>query len=208
MLLVVVVVLAVAVSLISFVTRGTSLPQKVTLRQIDGGSHYYADIDPASAWMDQHIMVGAWLEQPLTAAEVGYDATMGNNIYWNLAGNPLDTKNCGGIQPCRVNFNVIRAAGMHASAPDVTSESGFETVAYEGTDEPDMNFGPGSNGWSRKRHVSQPDLSAATPWLISTTAATQPGMARPDILLAESQSPKDSARVYFSGRRRPRPRSS
>ena len=153
MLLVVVVVLVAAVSLISFVTGGTSrskaLPRNVTLRQIDGGSHYYADIDRASAWMDQHIMVGAWLEQPLTATEVDYDATMGNNIYWNLAGNPLDTKTCGGIQPCRVNFNVIRAAEMHASAPDVTSDSGSETVAYEGTDEPDMNFGPGSDGWSQ-----------------------------------------------------------
>ena len=37
---------------------------------------------------------------------------------------------------------------MHASAPDVTKASGSETVAYEGTDEPDMNFGPGSNGWN------------------------------------------------------------
>jgi hypothetical protein len=98
--------------------------------------------------MDQHIMVGAWLEQPLTAAEVGYDVNMGNNIYWNLAGNPLNTKDCGGVQACRVNFDVIRVAGMHASAPDVTSDSGRETVAYEGADEPDMNFGPGSNGWN------------------------------------------------------------
>lgn len=124
-----------------------TLPGGVTLRQIDGGPHYYAHIAPGSAWMDQHIMVGAWLEQPLTATEVGYDVAMGNNIYWSLAGNPLDTKDCGGIQPCRVNFNVIRAAGMHASAPDVTARSGSETVAYEGTDEPDLNFGPGSSGW-------------------------------------------------------------
>jgi hypothetical protein len=127
-----------------------TLPRGVTLRQIDGGPHYYAHIAPGSAWMDRHIMVGAWLEQPLSATEVGYDAAMGNNIYWNLAGNPLDTKDCGGVQPCRVNFNVIRAAGMHASAPDVTSKSGSETVAYEGSDEPDLNFGPGSNGWNHR----------------------------------------------------------
>ena len=131
------------------------LPPGVTLRQIDGGPHYYAHIDPASAWMDQHIMVGAWLEQPLGATEVGYDVAMGNNIYWSLAGNPLDTRDCGGIQPCRVNFNVIRAAGMHASAPDVTAESGSETVAYEGTDEPDLNFGPGSNKWNPKGVYNQ-----------------------------------------------------
>ena len=124
------------------------LPDGVTLRQIDGGPHYYGHIDPGSAWMDQHIMVGAWLEQPLTATEVSYDVAIGNNIYWNLAGNPLDIRDCGGSQPCRVNFAVIRAAGMHASSPDVTSESGSETVAYEGTDEPDMSFGHGSNGWN------------------------------------------------------------
>jgi hypothetical protein len=130
------------------VPNGIKLPPGVTLRQIDGGPHYYADISPESAWMDQHFMVGAWLEQPLTASDVRYDVAMGNNIYWNLAGNPLDTKDCGGIQPCRVNFNTIRAAGMHASAPDVTSKSGSETVAYEGTDEPDLNFGAGANGWN------------------------------------------------------------
>jgi hypothetical protein len=161
----VVVLLAVAaITTISLIPSATHSPKRtsasppplagslpgVTLRQIDGGPHYYAHIDPASAWMDQHIMVGAWLEQPLTATEVAYDVAMGNNIYWNLAANPLDTKDCGGVQPCRVNFNVIRAARMHASAPDVTSSSGSETVAYEGTDEPDLNFGPGSNGWNPK----------------------------------------------------------
>jgi hypothetical protein len=126
---------------------GYPFPKGVVLQQIDGGPNYYANISPQSAWMDQHILIGAWLEEPLTATDVEYDVAMGNNIYWNLAANPLDTKDCGGA-PCRVNFNVIRAAGMHASAPDVTTESGSETVAYEGTDEPDMNFGPGSNGWN------------------------------------------------------------
>ena len=142
------VVTAVSLHTGSAPSSSKGLPAGVTLRQIDGGPDYYAHIDPASAWMDQHIMVGAWLEQPLTATEVGYDVAMGNNIYWNLAGNPLDTKDCGGAQPCRVNFNVIRTAGMHVSAPDVTSASGSETVAYEGSDEADLNFGPGFNGWN------------------------------------------------------------
>ncbi len=130
-----------------------SLPAGVTLGQIDGGPHYYAHIHPASAWMDRHIMLGAWLEQPLTGAEVRYDVAMGNNIYWNLASSPSD-RNCGN-QPCRVNFNVIRQDGMHASAPDVTSRSGSETVAYEGTDEPDMDFGPGSTGWAHNNTYNQ-----------------------------------------------------
>jgi hypothetical protein len=130
-------------------TIGTSalLPAGVTLRQISGGADYYANISPGSAWMDQHILLGAWEEEPLTGAEVREDVAMGNNIYWNLASSPTQL-DCGG--PCRVDFNVIRENGMHASAPDVTKNSGSETVAYEGTDEPDMNFGPGSNGWNSK----------------------------------------------------------
>ena len=156
-------------------------------------------------------MLGAWLEQPITATQVGYDVAMGNNIYWNLAGNPLDRRDCGGYQPCRVNFNVIRAAGMHASSPDVTSESGSETVAYEGTDEPDMNFGPGSNGWNPKGPITRPpvshlDLSAGIRWLTSFTVAARPVMALPDTQVAGSQSPKDSVRVSYSGRQMPRQR--
>ena len=139
-------------SMESFATG--ALPRGVTLRQIDGGPRYYAHISPGSAWMDQHIMVGAWLEQPLSAREVRDDVAMGNNIYWSLAGDPLDTKDCGGA-PCRVNYNVIRAVGMHASAPDVTSRSGSETVAFEGTDEADLNFGPGYNGWNPRGTYNQ-----------------------------------------------------
>jgi hypothetical protein len=128
-------------------TSASSLPAGVTLRQIDGGTSYFTKLSAGSAWMDKHILLGAWEEQPLTSTEVRYDVAMGNNIYWNLAGDPLDTKDCGG-SPCRVNYNVIRADGMHVSASDTTSQSGSETVAYEGTDEADMNFGPGSNGWN------------------------------------------------------------
>ncbi len=123
-----------------------SLPRDVSLRQIDGGPHYYANISSQSAWMDKHFLIGAWLEEPLSATDVRYDIAMGNNIYWNLASSPRDDQ-CNG--PCRVNFNVIRVNGMHASAPDVTSQSGSETVAYEGADEPDMDYGPGSSGWNR-----------------------------------------------------------
>ncbi len=122
-----------------------SLPAGVTLQKIDGGPGYFASLSPRSAWMDQHILLGGWLEQPLNGTEVGYDASMSDNIYWNLAASPADTS-CG--EPCRADYNVIRAGGMHASAPDVTSNSGSETVAYDGTDESDMNFGPGWNGYS------------------------------------------------------------
>jgi hypothetical protein len=134
-------------SIAQTVSGAQSLPAGVTLKQIGGGPHYYSKISAQSAWMDEHILVGGWLEEPLTAAEVHYDVAMGNNIYWSLAANPLDTKDCGG-SPCRVDFNVIRKQGMHASAPDVTPQSGSETVAYEGSDEADLDYGPGSTGWS------------------------------------------------------------
>jgi hypothetical protein len=111
----------------------------VALRPINGGPSYFAHKDARSAWLDDHILLGAWLEQPQTSAEVGYDARMGENIYWNLAASP--GKN-------RVDYNVIRAWGMHVSAPDTSAKSGSETVAYEGMDEADMDFGPGSAAWN------------------------------------------------------------
>jgi hypothetical protein len=118
-------------------TRGASA---VSFVPIDGGPSYFASKSPHSAWMDAHILLGAWLEQPQDATEVGYDAAMGENIYWNLAGRPGKD---------RADYNVIRAGGMHVSAPDTTSHSGSETVAYDGWDEADTDFGPGTNSWNR-----------------------------------------------------------
>ena len=80
--------------------------QAVRLRAIDGGPGYFAHISPRSAWMDRHILLGGWLEQPESPSEVADDQRMGNNIYWNLAGTP---------GPDRVDYDVIRAGGMHAS---------------------------------------------------------------------------------------------
>lgn len=57
----------------------------VIFRPIDGGPSYFAKLSPNSAWMDQHILLGAWLELPLTSQDVRNDAAMGDNIYWNLA---------------------------------------------------------------------------------------------------------------------------
>jgi hypothetical protein len=107
----------------------------VTYQPIDGGSTYFAHLGAASAWMDGHILAGAWLEQPQSATEVGYSAAMGDNIYWNLSGSSVD-------------YNLIRAGGMHISAPSHDANSGSETVMYDGHDEDDMNFGPGVNAWN------------------------------------------------------------
>lgn len=98
--------------------------------------------------MRAHILLGAWLEQPLNAAEVGYDKAMGSNIYWNYAGTPGSPEN-----PV-ADYNVVRAAGMHVSAPTTDANTGSETVARDGNDESDMNFGPGSNGWDGKGYTS------------------------------------------------------
>jgi hypothetical protein len=121
-----------------------TLPPGVTLHEIDGGTNYFAKINPQSAWMDHHILLGAWLEQPVNAADVAYDRATGDNIYWNLAGFG---EICNG-SPCVANLNVIRKGGMHVSAPGLTGDSGSETVAYEGPDETDMEYGPGWDPWN------------------------------------------------------------
>ncbi len=130
----------------------------VPLRPIDGGPHYYATISPDSAWMDQNILLGGWDEQPASAIDVSYDRAMGNNIYWNLAGEPA-VAGCEFL--CRVDYNVIRAGGMHVVAPDITAESGSETVGYQGEDEPDLKYGPGDNNWNPAS--SQQNTSACVP---------------------------------------------
>jgi hypothetical protein len=128
------------------------LPPGVTLREIDGGSDYFAHINPKSAWMDHHILLGAWLEQPLNAREVTYDRAVGDNIYWNLAGVE---QSCNGA-PCVVNYGIIRNEGMHLSAPSITLDSGSESVAYEGTDEADLQYGPGWSRWDKANHKCIP----------------------------------------------------
>jgi hypothetical protein len=120
-------------------------PHGVTLREIDGGPDYFAHISRKSAWLDQHILLGSWLEEPLDAAEVAYDHATGENIYWNLAGFG---HTCNGA-PCVADYQVIRNGGMHVSAPGVAADSGAESVAYEGTDEADMQFGPGRDAWNK-----------------------------------------------------------
>jgi hypothetical protein len=121
------------------------LPSGVTLRAIDGGPDYFADISQRSAWLDRHILLGAWLEQPLNATEVAYDRSTGDNTYWDIAGfgQTCDRK------PCVVGFNVIRNEGMHISAPGITAHSGSETVAFEGSDETDLKYGPGWSSWNK-----------------------------------------------------------
>jgi hypothetical protein len=121
------------------------VPPGVTFRVIDGGRNYFTSINPKSAWMDHHILLGAWLEQPLNATEVAYDRATGDNIYWNLAdfGNGCDRASC------VTALNVIRNGGMHVSAPGVTADSGSETVAYEGSDEPEFYYGPGWDPWNK-----------------------------------------------------------
>jgi hypothetical protein len=101
------------------------------LTQIDGGPTYFSKFNSNSAWLNNQILLGGWEEQPQTSAEVGYDVAMGNNIYWHLSGGS-------------VGYGIIRAAGMHIIAPSSRSDTGSETVGWFGTDEPDLNLGPGS----------------------------------------------------------------
>jgi hypothetical protein len=117
----------------------TTTTSGVTFTPIDGGSDYFANLDPASSWLDTAIPIGGWMEQPQSASEVAEDAAMGENIYWNLAGTPGKDV---------ADYNVIRAGGMHIAAPSEDSNTGSETVALQGGDENDLNYGPGSSGWN------------------------------------------------------------
>jgi hypothetical protein len=122
-------------------SRGsTGIPHGVTLRQIDGGLHYFAHLDAKSAWMDTTMLLGGWEEEPLNATDVGYDRKMGNNIYWDAAGSPQQM-GCGG--PCLVDYNVMRAHGMHICSPNPPdAHTGSETVCAMVGDELDMTTGP------------------------------------------------------------------
>jgi hypothetical protein len=139
-------------------SQASASARSVVPRQIDGGPHYYAMISPHSTWMDQHILLGGWDEMPTSAADVAYDRAMGNNIYWSLAGEPAAA---GCAYLCRVDYGAIRVGGMHVVAPDITAESGSETVGYQGNDESDLKYGPGSDGWNRAS--SQQTSSACIP---------------------------------------------
>ena len=98
--------------------------------------------------MDDHILLGAWMEQPESLADVRRDAAMGDNIYWNLGGT---------IGQDLVDYNVIRQGGMHVSAPSDDANTGAETVSWNGDDEADMILGPGAgelhNGRSERACV-------------------------------------------------------
>jgi hypothetical protein len=121
-------------------TAAVERPKGVTLRQIDGGPRYFAHLDAKSAWMDGTMLLGAWEEEPLNPREVGYDRRMGNNIYWNVAGNPQE-RSCGG--PCLVDYNIMRARGMHLCSPNPPDRhTGSETVCAMVGDELDMSTGP------------------------------------------------------------------
>jgi hypothetical protein len=101
------------------------------LSEIDGGPTYFSKFNSNSAWLNNQILLGGWEEQPQTSTEVGYDVAMGNNIYWHLSGGSVD-------------YDVIRAAGMHIIAPSASPHTGSETVGWFGIDEPDLTLGPGS----------------------------------------------------------------
>jgi hypothetical protein len=119
--------------------RASTGADHVRLTPVDGGSRYFANLSPKSAWLDSHILLGAWLEQPESATEVAYDAALGENVYWSLGARP-------GVSGT-VDYNVIRAGGMHIEAPSQDASTGSETVGFHGSDEADLVYGPGSNHW-------------------------------------------------------------
>jgi hypothetical protein len=130
------VVLGIVIVTHTVATHGGRVEQTAKVRSVEimGGPHYFADKDPQDAWMDKEILIGAWMEQPQSAADVKRDHDMGENVYWNLAGSPGRDV---------VNYNVVRAGGMHVIAPSSDSKTGSETAGFQGFDEADLVFGPG-----------------------------------------------------------------
>jgi hypothetical protein len=135
------------------------LPSGVTLSPIDGETltgdtntlSYFSgqnadgvQFNSNSGWLNNQILIGVWEEQPQSATQVGYDVAMGNNLYVHLGGTPGGGASGG----YTVDYNVIRAGGMHVIAPTHDSNTGSETVGYLGTDEPDLNWGQGSGPWA------------------------------------------------------------
>jgi len=110
-----------------------------TLTYFSGKNAGGVTFNSNSAWLNNQIIIAVWEEEPNSTTEVGYDIAMGNNLYINLAG-PGGTGS--------VDYNVIRAGGMHVIAPTKDSNTGFETVGWLGTDEPDLGQGPGSGPWA------------------------------------------------------------
>jgi hypothetical protein len=124
-----------------------SLPTRVSLVPIDGETivgrsntlSYFARSfsNVASTWLDGKFLNGGWEEQPQSVTEVEYAVAIGETQYVHLAGYPGNT----GV----VDYDTIRNAGMHVIAPNADANTGSETVAWIGGDEPDLNMGPGDS---------------------------------------------------------------
>ena len=126
--------------LVTVTAASGTLPDGVTLRQIDGGTAYYSSYTNGAP-LDSIYPVGAWMELPISASDVATDVDAGLNVYFNLAGSPGSPGNL------RVDYNIIRNGGMLVIAPDTSSNTGVETVGWFGVDEADMTYGPGIDAW-------------------------------------------------------------
>ena len=124
-----------------------SLPSGVSLAPIDGEmlvgrtntlSYFKRNFgNVASTWLDGKFLNGGWEEQPQSVTEVQYAVAIGETQYIHIAGYPGNT----GV----VDYDIIRNAGMHVIAPNADTNTGSETVAWIGGDEPDLNLGPGDS---------------------------------------------------------------
>ena len=135
----------------------------VTFTPIDGGSNYFAAKSTASAWLDSHVLLGGWMEQPQSLTEVGDAVAMGENLYWSLAGQPGQNV---------VDYNVIRQGGMHVQAISSDLNTGSETVGWQGSDETDLDFGPGSGVYNNTTSLGTQGGSCATSTSCGYSAAS------------------------------------
>jgi hypothetical protein len=105
-------------------------PSTGTLREVDGGSDYYAQFTNPLPTDPSYFPVGVWYESILTADEVARDQAAGLNLYVELTDNS--------------DLSLLGPTGPYAiTSGDDPGLSGQIT-----TDEADMWGGPGNDAWT------------------------------------------------------------
>jgi hypothetical protein len=103
----------------------------------EGGPQYYAQWSWTRDWASPNFFpVGVWLESVIEPGDVATDKAAGLNTYVGLTANSNPAL-------------VLQAGGMYVLEGDLAGQ-GTETVGHLLTDEADMNYGPGTDGWNGK----------------------------------------------------------
>jgi hypothetical protein len=104
------------------------------LRQVDGGTGYYAKFRSGLPTSASFFPIAVWYESVVEPTDAPTDKAAGINTYVQLT-NTTD-------------LSLIRAQGMHAIPDANLPGAGSETVGWMISDEADMWGGPGASPWT------------------------------------------------------------